>query len=536
MHKEDNLLNDGEFLGRGGATFLAYDRDWQSPAITEQWAFNRALELLPRRIGFVYIAFPWATLIDILQTNQYSDHLLAALDRIKSKINGYTRVTTVCQHILLHKYLDLFESYGITDVFWSHMHSGQPFESEVTSIKLHPFPLYPVNSPGLAALSAPKRHNFSFIGATSNQNYIDDAREIIAEELSSSPFSLVRMRNKWHYQEAVYDYQILKQVSQFQDPLCTPEAQEHREALASSHFVLCPSGSGANSLRLWEAIDCGTIPVILSPSYVRPGNPLIWEQATLSFGTSRAEISRIPKTISGLIENIDRMESYKSGIRQIRLLYGKEIFIHDIIIMYTQVKRDISLNKGKLGRMLGSLANWVGSSLRQSCGIQLSSRERDAPARHKLLPYDGSWAVISGVDNPEGPFPSMGIDSVCYWTIDKTAVVAVFSSIAGRRRLSLALRGMIPGQKVGVRVNGNHAIAKSLRGTFPRPEMLSIEHNFDVGPCRIEIELDHLLVTPEGRSLGVLLSEVKFWVAPPRSSWLSKAVRAALKPIQSAAR
>lgn len=154
-----------------------------------------------------------------------------------------------------------------------------------------------------------------------------------------------------------------------------------------------------------------------------------------------------------------------------------------------------------------------------------------APARHRLLPYDGSWALISGVDHPEGPFPEMGIDSVCYWTIDKTAAVAVFSSIACRRRVSLALRGMVPGQKVDVRINGNHALGQPLLGIFPRPEVLSIEHNFDVGPCRIEIEVDRLLVTPEGRSLGVILSEVKFETASPRSGWLSNALRSALKPL-----
>jgi predicted transcriptional regulator len=29
-------------------------------------------------------------------------------------------------------------------------------------------------------------------------------------------------------------------------------------------FCLCPSGSGPNSIRLWEAIEFGCVPVILS--------------------------------------------------------------------------------------------------------------------------------------------------------------------------------------------------------------------------------------------------------------------------------
>jgi len=147
------------------------------------------------------------------------------------------------------------------------------------------------------------------------------------------------------------------------------------------------------------------------------------------------------------------------------------------------------------------------------------------PGRHRLLPHDGSWAVISGVDNPEGPFPALGIDTMSYWTVSKRAVLEIFSSQAGRRTVSLVVRGMLRGQVVGVSLAGARLLSHSLRGGFPRAETLLIEYVFDVGPCRIEIEVDRLLETPEGRSLGVLLSDVKFGNASLRWRWLPRAFR-----------
>ena len=40
--------------------------------------------------------------------------------------------------------------------------------------------------------------------------------------------------------------------------------------MANSKFSLCPSGSGPNSIRFWESLSFGTIPVLLSDTYVLP--------------------------------------------------------------------------------------------------------------------------------------------------------------------------------------------------------------------------------------------------------------------------
>ena len=44
--------------------------------------------------------------------------------------------------------------------------------------------------------------------------------------------------------------------------------------------MLCPSGSGPNSIRLWEALATGAIPIILSDTLDLPKHEL-WKNAVL---------------------------------------------------------------------------------------------------------------------------------------------------------------------------------------------------------------------------------------------------------------
>ena len=43
--------------------------------------------------------------------------------------------------------------------------------------------------------------------------------------------------------------------------------EEYIRVLEESIFCICPSGSGPNSIRLWEAVEFGCIPVIISDDY-----------------------------------------------------------------------------------------------------------------------------------------------------------------------------------------------------------------------------------------------------------------------------
>ncbi len=46
--------------------------------------------------------------------------------------------------------------------------------------------------------------------------------------------------------------------------------REYASALATSHFVLCPRGIGTSSIRLYETLEAGRVPVIISDHWAPP--------------------------------------------------------------------------------------------------------------------------------------------------------------------------------------------------------------------------------------------------------------------------
>jgi hypothetical protein len=70
------------------------------------------------------------------------------------------------------------------------------------------------------------------------------------------------------------------------------ERQLHyAETLLASHFVLCPRGAGAGSIRLFEVMAAGVAPVLLSDSYQLPPGPA-WD--TFLFHLPERDITRLP--------------------------------------------------------------------------------------------------------------------------------------------------------------------------------------------------------------------------------------------------
>jgi hypothetical protein len=316
--------------GRLGGTFLVHDADWQTPAITEAHAYCRAFESMPAAPGVTYLAFPWATLIDQIQQGRDSSRLQEALDELAVVARGYDRVVTVCQHVFMGLCGPLFREAGVTDIFWAHARKG-PVGQGFDDIRIAPFPLFPVNSPGQEARFVQKRHLFSFVGARPNPFYMDDARPIIFEELSDVASGLVISRDEWHFHQTVYEHQIRQTVASTEDPLANAAAAEYRQVMAESVFVLCPSGTGPNSLRLWEAIDCGAIPVIVSPLYEPPGDQALWRHGTLSADGSRDALRRLPLILERLAADEERLCRMRGLIGEIRARYGAENFVHDIV-------------------------------------------------------------------------------------------------------------------------------------------------------------------------------------------------------------
>ena len=278
-------------------------RFWQHPCRTEQDA-AAVHQLLPcfykdGQTIHVYLAIPWATIIDkevASQTLQGPLGLLGA--RIKSAkdivaaAGAKLQVHSVCQHVFWARLGPHAQVLGLTDFWISHKEKGKDSQDGFEGIRLHPWSLYAVNY-----READRNINFvyndvkdrpvfaSFTGAYM-VHYISDVRQKL-ETLSELPGYHVKIKDQWHFNDVVYKYQVLRDSS-FKGSDNLRQTVQYNELMSQSLFSLCPSGAGPNSLRLWECLANGSIPVVLADTLefpqlqaLFPDLPVGWQDAVV---------------------------------------------------------------------------------------------------------------------------------------------------------------------------------------------------------------------------------------------------------------
>lgn len=337
--KEADLPPLAEVVRQSGGV-LAYDHGWQFPAVTEQHAYQRVRDTITLPEGITYVAYPWATLIDKLQSNAKDARLhLQRFRRFVELLPPDTVKVTVCQQIYMRKFMDLFAQAGIDHVFWSHA-TPRDAEDAVLGAErpaVHPFPLYPVQiaeALPAAAIDADGERRpflFSFIGARANHHYPRKTRDFILDMLEKDQRGLVTGRAAWFYEKIVYHHQILRTATAVPEALVEQDqAAQFRVALEQSTFSLCPAGTGPNSIRLWESIGAGAIPVILADDWAPPGNRALWEAACLFRTETAVSVSALPDELEALAEDHALLAAKRQAMRQLWLLYGTGGFVHDI--------------------------------------------------------------------------------------------------------------------------------------------------------------------------------------------------------------
>ncbi len=104
----------------------------------------------------------------------------------------------------------------------------------------------------------------------------------------------------WHYESMVYG----EQVGQRATPPETRaqlerDGDEFDAVLLDSVFSLCPSGSGPNSIRLWESLGFGCIPVLLSDTLRLPGTTEEWDEAIVRVPETPDAVAALPSRLAG---------------------------------------------------------------------------------------------------------------------------------------------------------------------------------------------------------------------------------------------
>jgi len=313
--RENNMqiLNNG-WIRKGSV--IGFPHYWQYPAKTEEWVYE-SLTTQDKKSKFVeFIAFPWATLIDLLNRGKYekANKLISALDNLPPKTTLIR--ASACQHINIKTILYIFEKIKLTDLFWAHKIEN---ENEIYNIRLHPMALYPVAYYYRKNLNikpfSQRKYLYSFIGAHDEGGYISKIREKIFD-LPINNYSVIVKRHSWHFEKQVYGEQI-QDVPMSLDEINISKMymNQYIDVMLESQYCLCPSGSGPNSIRLWESLAFNTSPIVLSDGLDLPEN-------IKKIGLIKIKENNLNKYISDLI--------FKDSVKDIYSKINVNDFIKNI--------------------------------------------------------------------------------------------------------------------------------------------------------------------------------------------------------------
>jgi len=297
--------------------------DWQRPARTEEWVWSQINALNIDSHFFQFVSFPWATLIDLqrrgkIERAQTLEHKALTLGPKRTLIRA-----TICQHIWALDLIPIFKKMGITDLFWPHTTKT---ESTAEGIRLHPFPLFPVRAyDGLIlrenlCTTHEKNILFNFIGAYDPEVYLTPARKWILD-IPETKETIIKARQQWHYEHNVYQDQIEGIKLDTNNKAQQSQAEEYDDVLSRSLFTLCPSGSGPNSIRFWEALMFGSIPVLISDSLRLAGAQESWHQAIIQIPETQSAIQSLPAQLQELAKDKKKIDTLQKNITNFRERY-----------------------------------------------------------------------------------------------------------------------------------------------------------------------------------------------------------------------
>jgi hypothetical protein len=121
----------------------------------------------------------------------------------------------------------------------------------------------------------PCRHR-AFAYLNSPNPYISDVHEISADTRWLYSFmGSMSHASRRHIMRLKHPDGLVRDTSDFNVWNSTAEemivrGREYATALAASQFVLCPRGIGVSSIRLYETLESGRVPVIISDQWVPP--------------------------------------------------------------------------------------------------------------------------------------------------------------------------------------------------------------------------------------------------------------------------
>lgn len=228
-------------------------------------------------------------------------HTLFTRRLLDSVPNNYYKYTICKFHLVGTAIQKKIESMGIEKVFTPHAstHDNCLFQTV-------PFFHY-----AGSCVELKKDIHYSFLG-WSNVNQV---RVKMFENLSNTPNIIGKPHGFWRN-------------GNLTDPVLE---SEYNELLGRSRFSLCPKGAGPGTIRFWESLKCGSIPILISDSVILPSD-WDWSKTILripekSIFTERNVIERYAYSVSPSKEIEMRKNCKEAFAKYYNLDYVKSLFV-----------------------------------------------------------------------------------------------------------------------------------------------------------------------------------------------------------------
>ena len=265
----------------------AHNLFWQYPAITEKTFYDQ------NKSNENFIGFPWATLIDKRIRPK------TVIDMLHVFVNPNINYYTCCQHIHFRQLIPIFKILNINCVYTPHKVKG---EDKIDDVNINPCPLYAVNLEDPLRNSEFQNANliererpllYSFHGAYNPKVYLSVVRKRIFD-MEHPEYTSVKDIGGWFYESVVYSDKQNRTGELNETKEQKESTQSYNKLLLESRYSLCPSGSGPNSIRFWESLGSGAIPVLLADTLELPEHEL-WQHAIVRI--PEKDVERIPEIL-----------------------------------------------------------------------------------------------------------------------------------------------------------------------------------------------------------------------------------------------
>jgi hypothetical protein len=197
------------------------------PVATEEYVYTGLvdhIDSLPEDLN--YVCLPLAYLINTKDIPFTQD----VLDRIEKKVPGVKKY--VCQHIYV-KDLNFYNNIVYT-----------PHCLMEDNLRVIPHYNPCINKKDFIPFSN-RKYDFSFIGAFKTHSLRSRLLDF-----HNNDNIIVEDTDTWHFEKNIKDRNKFK--------------QRYKDVLLNSKFALCPPGTGVSTIRLYEAMAAGSVPVIFN--------------------------------------------------------------------------------------------------------------------------------------------------------------------------------------------------------------------------------------------------------------------------------